>query len=103
MGERRKVRIGEFDAFPERGETHGLRFQRDHSDGGIVEGTNDSLRSALTNPVCRPECVEAGVEGENSVAVGKITDRARDRLRMNAILAAREISLFVQLFVPVPT
>src|SRR4051794_35216202 len=43
---------------------------------------------------------EAGVEHEDRVPVGEIADRAGDCLWMDAIGAAREISLLVELAVP---
>src|SRR5438105_3303842 len=72
------------------------------SDGGVVEGSDDPLRSVLPYPVAGPECVETGIENEDRVAPCKIANRSRHRLRMNAILAARRIGLLVQHLVPLP-
>ena len=73
------------------------------SDGGVVEGADNPLRSALPDPVAGPQRVEAGVEDEYRVAFGEITDRSRYRLRMDAILAACQIGLLVQLLIPFRT
>jgi hypothetical protein len=42
----------------------------------------------------------ARVEHEDGIARGKIADRTRHRLRINTILAARKVALFVQHLVP---
>ena len=57
------------------------------------------------DPVCRiqlagPQRIQAGVENECRVAAGEIADRAGHRLRMDAVLAAREVGLLVQHLVP---
>src|ERR1700730_5528596 len=65
------------------------------SDGSVVEGADNPLRSALPDPVGGPQRVETGVEHEYRVALGEITDGSRHRLRMDTILAARRIGLFV--------
>src|ERR1700677_3749564 len=70
------------------------------ADGAIVERADDPLLATLADPVTRPERVEPRVEHEHRIARGKIADRTRHRLRMNTILAARKIALFVQHLVP---
>ena len=79
----------------------GLTERRPH--GRIVEGADDPLRSALPDPVGGPQRVEAGVEDEDRIGLGEIADRPRHRLRMDAILAAREVGLLVQHLIPFPT
>ena len=70
------------------------------ADRGVVERADDPLRAALADPVGRPQRVEPGIEDEDRVARGEIADRARHRLRMDAILAARRIGLPVQHLIP---
>src|ERR1700758_5481905 len=92
---------GQRDHLPpavERLDAVGLPERR--SDGTIVERPDDALRSALPDPVGGPQRIEAGVEHEDRVPVGEIADRAGDGLWMDAIGAAREISLLVELAIP---
>ena len=63
--------------------------------GPVVEGTNNPLRSTLPDPVAGPERVETGVENEYRIGLGEIADRPGHRLRMDAILASREVGLLV--------
>jgi hypothetical protein len=66
----------------------------------IVEGTDDPLRSALPNPIGRPERVEARVEDEYRIPLGEVADGTGNRLRMDAIGAPRGVGLLVELAVP---
>ena len=82
----------------ERLDAVGLAERR--SDRGVVERTDDPLRSALAYPVSRPQRVEPGIQDEDRIACGKIADRPRHGLRVNAVLAARRIGLLAQHVVP---
>ena len=79
---------------------HAVRLGDGGSDRCVVERAHDPLRAGLSDPVRRPQRVQAGVEHEDRVLVGEIADGSGDRLRMDLALAARGIGLLVQHLVP---
>ena len=70
---------------------------------GIVEGSQDPLRSTLPNPIAGPKRVEAGIDEKHRIAFGGIADRPRHRLRMDTVLAALRVRLLVEHRVPLLT
>src|SRR5262245_50184717 len=154
-GERRKIRIGEFDRFPKSRQTNTLGLQKNESkagivedddlhrqlvvhrrqelahqhvetaittkgddlartiehldavglaerssDGAIVEGSQDPLRTTLPNPIAGPQRVDACIDEEYRIAFGGIADCPRHRLRVDAIAAAFRVGLLVEHRVP---
>ena len=82
----------------ERLDAVGLTQRR--SDCGVVERAYDPLRSALAYPIGRPQRVESGVQREDRITLGQVANRPSNRLRMDAILAARRIGLLIQHLIP---
>src|SRR5262249_17744600 len=61
------------------------------ADGAVVEGADDPLLAVLTDPVARPECVEAGVDDKHRIARSEVAHRTSHSPRVNSVLAARRI------------
>ena len=61
---------------------------------------NEPLRSGLTQPIGRPQRVQAGVKDKNRILLGQVADRPRHRLWMSAILAPVRVGLLVEHRVP---
>src|ERR1700722_2374687 len=80
-----------------------IRLTQRRPYGSIVEGADDSLRSALPGPVRRPKRVQAGVEDECCVSLCQVADCPGNRLRMDAIGTSAEIRLLVQQSIPLAT
>src|SRR5271163_842930 len=79
---------------------HPVGLTERRSYGRVVEGTYDPLRPSLADPVAGPKRVQTGVEDEYRIGPGEIAHSSGHSLRMDAILAARGISLLVQHLVP---
>jgi hypothetical protein len=66
------------------------------SDRGIIERADNPLRSSLTQPIGRPQRVQASVKDKDPILLGQVANCPRYRLWMNAILAPVRIGLFVE-------